>query len=97
MPKPVSKTLSMKQPIETIKQLVVFLLPHKILFSKRFELNQLWIQTKSELTNSNYPITHPTKLQSTFKQSMEIWSHQSSSSTHSPQASSLAELTCTDD
>jgi len=71
----------MKQPIETIKQLVVFLLLHKTLFSKRFELNQLWIQTKSELKNSNYPRTHPTKLQSTFKQSMEIWSYQNSSST----------------
>jgi len=60
-------SLSMKQPIETIKQLVVFLLLHKTLFSKIFELNQLWIQTKSELTNSNYPITHPTKLKATFK------------------------------
>ena len=56
----------------------------KTLFSKWFELNQLWIQTKSELTNSNYPRTHPTKLQSTFKQSMEILSHQSSSSTIFP-------------
>jgi len=71
----------MKQPIEAIKQLVVFLFLHKTLFSKRFELNQLWIQTKSELKNSNYPKTNTTKLQSTFKQSMEIWSHQSSSST----------------
>ena len=50
----------MKQSVETIKQLVVFLLLHKTLFSKRFELNQLWIQTKSELTNLNYPRTHPT-------------------------------------
>jgi len=41
MPKPVSKTLSMEQPIETIKQLVVFLLLHKTLFLKGFELNQL--------------------------------------------------------
>jgi len=81
MPKLVLKTISMRQPIETIKQLVVFLLLHKTLFSKRFELNQLWIQTKSELTNSNYPRTHPTKLKTTFKQSMDIWSHQSSSST----------------
>jgi len=53
MLKPISKTLIMKQSIETIKQLVVFLLLHKTLFSKIFELNQLWIQTKSELTNSN--------------------------------------------
>jgi len=72
MLKPISKTLSMKQLIETIKQLVVFLLPHKTLFSKRFELNQLWIQTKSELKNSNYPITHPIKLQSSFQQSIKI-------------------------
>jgi len=47
MPKPVSKTLSMKQLIETIKQPVVFLLLHKTLFSKRFEINQL--------LDSNYP------------------------------------------
>jgi len=62
----------MKQPIETIKQMVVFMLLHKTLFSKSFELNQLWIQTKRELTNSNYPRTHPTKLKISFKQSMEI-------------------------
>jgi len=60
--------------------MVVFILLHKTLFSKRFELNQLWIQTKSELTNSNYPRTHLTKLQSAFKQSMDIWRPQSSSS-----------------
>jgi len=62
----------MKQPIEMIKQLVVFLLLHKTIFSKGFELNQLWILTKSELTNSNYPRTHTTKLQLAFKQSMVI-------------------------
>ena len=71
----------MKQLIETIKQLLVFLLLHKTLFLKGFELNQLWIQTKSDLTNSNYPKTHPTKLKIAFKQSMEIWNHQCSFST----------------
>jgi len=45
----------MKQPIETIKQLVIFLLLHKTIFSKGFELNQFWILTKSELTNSKLP------------------------------------------
>jgi len=74
----------MKQPIETIKQLVILLLLHKTIFSKGFEINQLWILTKSELTNSNYPKTHTTKLQSAFKQSMKIWSYQSSCSTISP-------------
>jgi len=54
----------MKQPIETIKQLIIFLLLLKTLFLTRFELNQLWM---NELTNSNYPGTHPTKLQSAFK------------------------------
>jgi len=39
--KPISKTLSVKQPIEMIKQQVVF--------PKEFDLNQLWILTQSGL------------------------------------------------
>jgi len=79
--KPVSKTLSVNQPVETIKQLVVFHFFVKHSFSKGFDLNQLWILTKSGFTNSNYPKPTHTSSSKAFNQSSWIWRPQSLSST----------------
>ena len=80
--KPVLKILSVKQSIETIKQDVVFPLLWKTLFfSKGFDLNQLWIRTKSGFTNSRYPEPTHTSNNKAINQSSWIWRHQSLSST----------------
>jgi len=78
--KPVSKTLSVKKPIEMIKQLVVFHFFVKHYFLKGFDLNQLCILTKSGFTNPNYPKPTHTRRSKAFNQSSWIWRHQSSCS-----------------
>ena len=78
--KPVSKTLSVKQSVETM----FFHFFGKQFFSKEFDLNQLWIVTMSGFTNSNYPELTHTSNSKAFNQSSWIWRHQRLSSTISP-------------
>jgi len=70
---PVSKTLSVKQSIKTIKQLVIFPLLCKTLFFKRISFKPTLNPTNSELTIQTNQNTH--KLHPAFKQSIEICGH----------------------
>jgi len=56
----------------------------KHFFSKGFDLNQLWILTKSGFTNPNYPEPTHTSNSKAFNQSSWISRHQISCSTISP-------------